>query len=65
LASFIRENNKKIGILKGGLMSIAGRIVLINASLSNTSVYHMSMYLLPKTIIDKLDKTRRTFLAWR
>jgi hypothetical protein len=52
----VEKNNKKLDIWKGGLMSIAGRVVLIDASLSNTAIY-----LLPKTIIEKLDKTRRTF----
>jgi len=41
---------------------MAGRVTLINSSLSSTSIYHMSMYLLPKTIADTLDKQRRTFL---
>jgi len=44
-------------------MSIAGRTILINASLSNTAVYHMSIYILPKTIIDKIDKIRRAFFG--
>lgn len=42
-------------------MSIAGRTTLINSSLSNAPIYHMSIYLLPKTIIKSLDKIRRTF----
>jgi hypothetical protein len=37
-------------VWKGGTMSIAGRTTLINSSLSNTIIYHMSMYLLPKTV---------------
>jgi hypothetical protein len=57
----VEKNNKRLDIWKGGLMSIAGRVVLIDASLSNTTTYHMSIYLLPKTITEKLDKTRRTF----
>ena len=46
---------------KGSSMSIAGRTILINSSLSTTFIYHMSMYLLPKTVMAKLDKQRRTF----
>ena len=41
---------------------MAGRVTLINSSLSSTSIYHMSMYLLPKIVADTLDKQRRTFL---
>lgn len=42
-------------------MSIAGRTTLINSSLTSTFIYHMSMYMLPKTIIKELDKQRRRF----
>jgi hypothetical protein len=42
-------------------MSIAGRTILINASLTNVVIYHMSMYLVPKTVADSLDKQRRVF----
>ena len=42
-------------------MSIARRTILINSSLSNSPIYHMSIYLLPKTIIDRLDRVRRKF----
>jgi hypothetical protein len=34
---------------------------LMNSSLSNFSIYHMSMLLLPKITIKNLDKTRRRF----
>jgi hypothetical protein len=42
-------------------MSIAGRSTLISSSLNNTPIYHMSIYLLPKSIINDMDKVRRTF----
>lgn len=42
-------------------MSIAGRTTLINSSLSNSFIYHMSMYWLPQTSINSLDRQRRTF----
>lgn len=42
-------------------MSIVGRTTLINSSLNNAPIYHMSIYLLPKSIIYKLDKIRRRF----
>jgi hypothetical protein len=40
-------------------MSYGSRTILINASLTNSSIYHMSMFLLPKTNIKNLDKPRR------
>jgi hypothetical protein len=54
------KNRKKLDIWKGA-MSIAGRTTLINSSLTSTFIYHMSMYLLPKTIVNELDKQRRKF----
>jgi hypothetical protein len=56
------RNKKKLSTWKGSSLSIPGRIVLINSSLSSTFIYHMSMYLLPKTTIDALDRQRRSFL---
>jgi hypothetical protein len=35
--------------------------ILINTSLSNSSIYHMSMFLMPKTTMKNLDKMRRRF----
>ena len=42
-------------------MSIAGRKTLIDSSLTNAPIYQMSIYLLPKTVVNRLDKIRRTF----
>ena len=55
------KNDKKLAIWKGKFLSIAGRTTLIDSSLSNSFVYHMSIYLLPKTTTDRLDRQRRTF----
>jgi hypothetical protein len=52
---------KKLDIWQGGSLSIGGRSVLIKASMSNTTVYHMSMFLLPKTCVKKMEKNRRKF----
>jgi hypothetical protein len=57
----IERSEKKLDIWQGETMSIAGKTTLINSILSNALVYHMSIYLLPKTIIKSLDKIRRTF----
>jgi len=57
----VEKNEKKLMTWKAGSLSIAGRTILINSSLSSSFIYHMSMYLLPKTITHKLDKQRRTF----
>jgi hypothetical protein len=41
---------------------MTGRTTLINASLTNSSIYYMSMFLMSKNVIDKLEKGRRKFL---
>lgn len=55
------KNGKKLDIWKGGSMSIAGRTTLINSTLSSSFIYHMSLYLLPQTSVDTLDRQRRSF----
>lgn len=49
------KNGKKLDVWKGGAMSIAGRTTLINSTLSSSFIYHMSMYLFLKTIVNDLD----------
>jgi hypothetical protein len=46
---------------KGGSLSIGGITILINSSLSSSVIYHMSMFIVPKTNIERLDKLRRKF----
>jgi hypothetical protein len=59
--SWKRSMVKKLDVWKGGSLSMAGRTTLINVSLVNSTIYHMSMYLMPKTVIKRLDKSRRKF----
>ena len=61
----LEKNEKKLAMWKGSSLSIAGRTTLINSSLSSSFIYHMSIYLLPKTIVESLDKQRRTFFLAR
>jgi len=61
LLPLVEKNEKKLKVWKGSSLSIAGRTTLINSSLSNSFIYHMSLYLLPKTIVATLDKQRRKF----
>jgi hypothetical protein len=53
--------DKKLDTWQGHSLSYGGRSVLIKASLSNTTIYHMLMFLLPKTTIEKMEKIRRRF----
>jgi len=59
--SLIDKCLKILDVLKGSCMCIAGRSTLISSSLNNSPIYHMSVYLLPKTIVNKMDKIRRSF----
>jgi hypothetical protein len=47
---------------KAGLLSIGGRLVLLNAVLTAQPIYYMLAFLLPKWVITKLDKIHRRFL---
>lgn len=57
----VEKSNKRLDVWEGGNMTIAGRTTLIGTCLNNSPIYQMSVYLLPKTVHDKIDKIRRTF----
>jgi mannosylglycoprotein endo-beta-mannosidase len=50
---------KRLDGWKGSALSFGGKLILINLSLSSIPTYYMSMYLLPKTILKKMDRTRK------
>jgi mannosylglycoprotein endo-beta-mannosidase len=52
---------KRLDGWKGAVLSIGGRTMLIKACLSSIPTYCMSMYLLPKTIVKRMDRTRKRF----
>ena len=45
----------------GNAASSGGRLILLNASLTSIVFYYMSMFLLSKKVIGKLDKHRKRF----
>ena len=45
----------------GNAASIGGRHTLLDSVVTHISLYHMSMWLMNKTFIEKLDKHRRMF----
>jgi hypothetical protein len=55
------KSAKKLDVWLGGPISYGGRTILINSSLTSSSIYHMSMFLLPKTTIGNLEKQIRRF----
>jgi hypothetical protein len=52
---------KRLDGWKGSVLSLGGRLVLINSCLSNLPVYAMSMFLLPVSVINKMDTARKRF----
>jgi hypothetical protein len=50
------KSAKKLDIRYGNWLTIAGRTILINSSLTNSSIYHISMFLLQKTVLKRMDK---------
>jgi hypothetical protein len=46
---------------QANLLSAGGRLVLCNAVLNNLATYYMCSYLLPRGVIDRIDKRRRAF----
>jgi hypothetical protein len=55
---------KRLDSWKGSVLSFAGRLILINSCLSSIPTYYMSMHLLPKTILKRMDRTKKGF-SWQ
>lgn len=46
---------------KGRFISRGGRLLLMNSVLSSIPIYFMSVFLLPKWVLNRIDKIRRRF----
>jgi len=57
----VEKISKRLDGWKGGALSLGGRLSLLNACLSSIPIYSMSMYLLPKSILEKIDSIRKRF----
>lgn len=55
----IARMEKKLASWKGNLLSIGGRTTLIKASLSSIPLYYMSLFPIPKGVLDKLKRIQR------
>jgi hypothetical protein len=62
-AKLEEKSAMKLDVWQDSSLSMAGRTVLINSSLTNTSIYDLSMFLLPKTVIKIMDRGRRKFFC--
>jgi hypothetical protein len=52
---------KRLSSWKGKLLSLRGRLVLINSVLTNMVLYMISFFILPKGVLHKLDYYRSRF----
>jgi hypothetical protein len=52
---------KRLSSWKGKLLSLGGRLILINLVLSNVVLHMISFFLLPKGVLHKLDYYRSRF----
>lgn len=58
----IMKIEKILASWKGRLLSIAGRITLIKASIASLPLYYMSLFPAPKGVIEAINKLQRRFL---
>jgi hypothetical protein len=56
------EKVEKMGSWQGKFLSLGGRLVLINSSLTNVPLYMLSMYKAPKNILKSMDVFRKRLL---
>lgn len=58
----IEKVDRKLSGWKSKMISRGGRLQLVHSVLSTIPIYHMSCFRLPKWVIQKIDKIRRSFL---
>ena len=60
----IHKINRRLPGWAAKLLTIAGRLTLVNAVLTSIPIYLMSVCKLPVWVIEEIDKTRRNFF-WK
>ena len=58
----IKRTENKLSTWKGKILSIAGRLTLIKASIASLPLYFMSMFPAPKGVIEAINRLQRRFL---
>lgn len=58
----IKKIESRLATWKGRMLSIAGRVTLIKASISSLPLYYMSIFPAPKGVIEAIIKIQRRFL---
>jgi hypothetical protein len=54
---------RKLSSWKGKLMSVGGRLVLINSVLTSLAIFMMSFFEVPKGVLEKIDYFRSRFFG--
>ncbi|KAL9662535.1 hypothetical protein QQ045_027368 [Rhodiola kirilowii] len=58
----IQKFKQKLATWRSANLSMAGRVVLIKAALSNLPLYYASMYKMPVTVAQEMERIQRQFL---
>ena len=58
----VEKIESKLGSWQGRFLSLGGRLVLINSSLTNVPLYMLSMYKTPKCVLKKIDIFRKRII---
>lgn len=58
----LKKIESKLATWKGKLLSMAGRLALIKASIASLPLYYMSLFPAPKGVIEMINKLQRQFL---
>lgn len=58
----ISKISQRLASWKGRMLSIGGRITLIKSSLTSLPLYYMSIYPIPKGVVNKINMISRSFL---
>lgn len=58
----VSKIEKKLQTWKGSLLSLGGRVTLLNSVISALPLYWLSIYKIPVTVCSKIDKIRKKFL---
>ncbi|WOG86222.1 hypothetical protein DCAR_0205423 [Daucus carota subsp. sativus] len=53
---------KKLGNFEATCISMAGRLILLKAALDSAPIYWLSLYKLPTSVLNSLERMRRSFL---
>jgi hypothetical protein len=60
-APLIQSFDRRLSGWRAQLLSSGGRLVLCNAVLNNLATYYMCSFLLPRGVLESIDKRRRAF----